>query len=53
MSKPRKAAIYARVSTTDQDPDAQLLALREDIYRIVAIIQPRHSFAHRCPDRGT
>ena len=29
MSKPRKAAIYARVSTTDQDPDAQLLALRE------------------------
>jgi DNA invertase Pin-like site-specific DNA recombinase len=39
MSKPRKAAIYARVSTTDQDPDAQLLALREDIYRIVAIIQ--------------
>jgi hypothetical protein len=43
MSKLRKAAIYARASTTDQDPDAQLLALCEDIYRIVAIILPRHN----------
>lgn len=29
LSKPLKVAIYARVSTNDQDPDAQLLALRE------------------------
>lgn len=29
MSKPLKVAIYARVSTSEQDPDAQLLALRE------------------------
>lgn len=29
MSKPLKVAIYARVSTSDQDPDAQLLVLRE------------------------
>ena len=27
--KPTKVAIYARVSTADQDPDAQLFALRE------------------------
>lgn len=29
MSKPLKVAIYARVSIGDQDPEAQLLALRE------------------------
>jgi len=29
MSKPLKVAIYARVSTNDQDPDAQLLPLRD------------------------
>jgi DNA invertase Pin-like site-specific DNA recombinase len=29
MSKPLKVAIYARVSTGDQDPEGQLLALRE------------------------
>lgn len=29
MCKPLKVAIYARVSTSDLDPDAQLLALRE------------------------
>ena len=29
MKKQTQVAIYARVSTTDQRPDAQLLALRE------------------------
>jgi DNA invertase Pin-like site-specific DNA recombinase len=29
MTKPTKVAIYARVSTADQNPEAQLLALRE------------------------
>ena len=29
MNKSLKVAIYARVSTSDQDPDAQLLALRD------------------------
>ncbi len=29
MQKPIKVAIYARVSTADQNPEAQLLALRE------------------------
>lgn len=29
MSKPTLVAIYARVSTSEQNPEAQLLALRE------------------------
>ena|SRR5450755_926978 len=29
MSKPTVVAIYARVSTSEQNPEAQLLALRE------------------------
>jgi len=29
MSKPILVAIYARVSTSEQNPEAQLLALRE------------------------
>jgi DNA invertase Pin-like site-specific DNA recombinase len=29
MSRPRRAALYARVSTTDQHPEIQLAALRQ------------------------
>ncbi len=29
MAKPTLVAIYARVSTSEQNPEAQLLALRE------------------------
>jgi DNA invertase Pin-like site-specific DNA recombinase len=36
--KPIKVAIYARVSTADQDPDAQLFALREYAVRRSFII---------------
>ena len=33
VSKPTLAAIYARVSTAEQNPEAQLLALREYVAR--------------------
>jgi DNA invertase Pin-like site-specific DNA recombinase len=36
MSKPAAVAIYARVSTSEQNPEAQLLAWREYALAVLA-----------------